>query len=56
MREYKRYSIALTPLENEKFLAVKKHTGFGVTKIFKAMVDVLSKDLPTENIKVEEEI
>lgn len=41
MSKYVHHSLALTEKEQVKLDAVKKSTGFGVKKIFMAMVDAL---------------
>ena len=41
MKTYIRYSLALTPTENERFLKVKAREKLGIKKIFKAMLDAL---------------
>lgn len=52
MQKYNRYSLALTNEEDDKLKAVKESSGFGVKKIFMAMVEAL---LPPP-IETEEEI
>lgn len=57
--KYNRHSLALNDIEEAQFKAVHKSTGFGVKKIFMAMIKALSYEniqTPTENkIIVEEE-
>ena len=59
MRKYNYHSLALNDKEESEFKEVSNRTGFGVKKIFMAMLNTLSKDNPVDMVggqpKVEEE-
>lgn len=62
MKKYNRYSLALNDEENDKFLKIHKENGYGIKKIFMAMINVLdikeTKEVGKEivdEVKIEEE-
>lgn len=55
MKKYNRHSLALSDEEEADFQKVKEHTGFGITKIFKAMVNALKIDIPESHEALNEE-